>query len=206
MSWATRLINFRARWYDSETGRWLSNDPIGISGGLNQYASCGNNPVSFVDPFGLFVNVENSIVNPQSPCAWEVGTKYSVDAATVGLTFGIYAVIAASVYGGAVAAPHAGRFLTQGHTFRTLRFFRMRHGPWGNSYELMRWKNILRLEAHPTARWMPRWMFRPHGHIDFLGEAIRKLHIPIIEPILAYFGYKAITSDETGSSVEKSVK
>ena len=32
---------------------WLSKDPIGISGGLNQYVFCGNNPVNFVDPFGL---------------------------------------------------------------------------------------------------------------------------------------------------------
>lgn len=40
------------RWYDPITGRWLSNDPIGISGGLNQYVFCGNNPVNFVDPFG----------------------------------------------------------------------------------------------------------------------------------------------------------
>jgi uncharacterized protein RhaS with RHS repeats len=41
------------RWYDPITGRWLSNDPIGISGGLNQYVFCGNNPVNFRDPFGL---------------------------------------------------------------------------------------------------------------------------------------------------------
>jgi RHS repeat-associated protein len=51
-SWATGLYNFRARWYDPETGRWLSNDPIGISGGLNQYVFCANNPVMFVDPDG----------------------------------------------------------------------------------------------------------------------------------------------------------
>ena len=53
-SWKTGLYYFRARWYDPITGRWLSNDPIGISGGLNQYVFCGNNPVNFVDPFGLF--------------------------------------------------------------------------------------------------------------------------------------------------------
>jgi uncharacterized protein RhaS with RHS repeats len=47
------LYYFRARWYDPETGRWLSKDPIGIRGGLNQYVSFGNNPVNFVDPFGL---------------------------------------------------------------------------------------------------------------------------------------------------------
>jgi RHS repeat-associated protein len=52
----TGLYNFRARWYDSETGRWLSNDPIGISGGLNQYVFCANNPVNMTDRFGLCEN------------------------------------------------------------------------------------------------------------------------------------------------------
>jgi RHS repeat-associated protein len=51
-SWKTGLYYFRARWYDPITGRWLSNDPIGISGGLNQYVFCGNDPVNMVDPFG----------------------------------------------------------------------------------------------------------------------------------------------------------
>jgi len=32
--------------------RWLSNDPIGIRGGLNQYVFCDGNPVNFGDPFG----------------------------------------------------------------------------------------------------------------------------------------------------------
>ena len=32
---------------------WLSKDPIGISGGLNQYVYCANNPINFIDPFGL---------------------------------------------------------------------------------------------------------------------------------------------------------
>ena len=52
-SFKTGLYYFRARWYDPITGRFLSNDPIGISGGLNQYVFCGNNPVNFRDPFGL---------------------------------------------------------------------------------------------------------------------------------------------------------
>jgi RHS repeat-associated protein len=52
-SWKTGLHYFRARSYDPVTGRWLSNDPIGISGGLNQYVFCANNPVNFTDPFGL---------------------------------------------------------------------------------------------------------------------------------------------------------
>jgi RHS repeat-associated protein len=52
-SYKTGLYNFRARWYDPVMGRWLSNDPIGISGGLNQFVFCANNPVMFVDPLGL---------------------------------------------------------------------------------------------------------------------------------------------------------
>jgi hypothetical protein len=41
------------RWYDPITGRWLSNDPIGISGGLNMYVFVNNNPINFRDPDGL---------------------------------------------------------------------------------------------------------------------------------------------------------
>ena len=52
-SWATGLYNFRARWYDPITGRWLSKDPIGLSGGMNLYVFCENNPVVFVEPSGL---------------------------------------------------------------------------------------------------------------------------------------------------------
>ena len=49
---ATGLVNFRARWYDPVTGRWLSKDPIGLSGGLNLYAFCGNDPLNSLDPYG----------------------------------------------------------------------------------------------------------------------------------------------------------
>ena len=48
----TALYYFRNRWYEPETGRWLSPDPIGISGGLNLYAFCGNDPVNYIDPEG----------------------------------------------------------------------------------------------------------------------------------------------------------
>ena len=36
------------------TGRWLSRDPIGESGGINLYGYVGNSPVNYVDPLGLF--------------------------------------------------------------------------------------------------------------------------------------------------------
>ncbi|HKG15076.1 MAG TPA: RHS repeat-associated core domain-containing protein, partial [Pyrinomonadaceae bacterium] len=50
---STGLLNFRARWYDPQQGRFLSEDPIGFSGGSNFYAYAGDNPISFVDPLGL---------------------------------------------------------------------------------------------------------------------------------------------------------
>jgi RHS repeat-associated protein len=43
----------RNRWYDPQSGRFLTQDPIGLAGGVNLYAYAGNNPVSYADPFGL---------------------------------------------------------------------------------------------------------------------------------------------------------
>ena len=50
---ATGLTNFRMRWYDPVTGRWLSKDPIRLSGGLNLYAFCNGQPLRFRDFNGL---------------------------------------------------------------------------------------------------------------------------------------------------------
>lgn len=40
-------------WYDPQTGRFLTQDPIGLAGGVNLYSYAGNNPIAFSDPFGL---------------------------------------------------------------------------------------------------------------------------------------------------------
>ena len=49
----TGLYYYRARYYDSLTGRFLSEDPI--MSGINWYTYCGNNPVNCRDPYGEFV-------------------------------------------------------------------------------------------------------------------------------------------------------
>ena len=54
---ATGLVNFRMRWYDPVTGRWLSKDPIGLSGGLNLYSGFYNNAINFMDAQGEFATV-----------------------------------------------------------------------------------------------------------------------------------------------------
>lgn len=47
------LYNFRARWYDPGVGRFISEDPIGLAGGINPYVFAGNNPIDGRDPSGL---------------------------------------------------------------------------------------------------------------------------------------------------------
>lgn len=49
----TGLLYYRARWYDSQQSRFMTEDPIGFSGGLNLYAYVSNAPVNLNDPFGL---------------------------------------------------------------------------------------------------------------------------------------------------------
>ncbi|MDD5745636.1 MAG: RHS repeat-associated core domain-containing protein [Candidatus Omnitrophica bacterium] len=49
----TNLYYYRARWYDSEAGRFVSRDPIGVMGGVNLYGYCLNNSIKFNDPKGL---------------------------------------------------------------------------------------------------------------------------------------------------------
>lgn len=47
-------VSFRARDYNPDTGRFLSEDPIGFYGGdTNLYRYVNNDPVNFVDPSGL---------------------------------------------------------------------------------------------------------------------------------------------------------
>lgn len=47
------FVYLRNRWYDPSTGRFLTQDPIGLAGGPNLYSYAGSNPISFDDPFGL---------------------------------------------------------------------------------------------------------------------------------------------------------
>ena len=49
------LVNFGRRFYDPETGRWLSTDPKGFSEGPNLYQFSRNNPLIYFDLYGLSV-------------------------------------------------------------------------------------------------------------------------------------------------------
>jgi RHS repeat-associated protein len=47
------LYYLRARYYDSFTGRFLSEDPLGVGAGENLYRFAANDPINRVDPTGL---------------------------------------------------------------------------------------------------------------------------------------------------------
>ncbi|MGB9146789.1 MAG: RHS repeat-associated core domain-containing protein [Acidobacteriaceae bacterium] len=44
---------YRARYYNPQTGRFISEDPIGLAAGTNEYAYAGNDPIDFIDPLGM---------------------------------------------------------------------------------------------------------------------------------------------------------
>lgn len=49
----TSLLCIGYRYYDPEIGRWIDPDPAGDLDGPNLYAYCRNNPLTYIDYFGL---------------------------------------------------------------------------------------------------------------------------------------------------------
>jgi RHS repeat-associated protein len=67
---ATGLYNFRARYYDPETGRFMSYDPIDLiemePESSNPYQFVYNNPHVYSDPTGMFSIMElNATISVQ---------------------------------------------------------------------------------------------------------------------------------------------
>jgi RHS repeat-associated protein len=52
----TGLYFYRARYYDPQLMRFISEDPIGLAGGVNSYAYVDGDPLGFADPEGLRPN------------------------------------------------------------------------------------------------------------------------------------------------------
>jgi RHS repeat-associated protein len=55
----TNLSYNRARYFDSNAGMFLTEDPIRFKGGINFYAYTRNNPANYTDPLGLCPDTSN---------------------------------------------------------------------------------------------------------------------------------------------------
>jgi len=67
---ATSVSYYRARYYDAQAGRFLSEDPGGLRDGINLYRFVKNDPPNAGDPFGLYT-IDNQIALHRS-MAWNL--------------------------------------------------------------------------------------------------------------------------------------
>ncbi|MDO8662137.1 MAG: RHS repeat-associated core domain-containing protein [Candidatus Omnitrophota bacterium] len=72
---STGLSYFGARYYDPKIGRFITQDPSGMSDGPNLYLYVKNNPVNFVDAWGLCKNPSQLILQQLSPSDIIFGVK-----------------------------------------------------------------------------------------------------------------------------------
>ena len=72
-----QLFYYGFRYFNSETGRWLSKDPIGELGGINLYSFVENNSLSYWDLLGLTTTIEIGYTNTPVP-----GTNHALVIAT----------------------------------------------------------------------------------------------------------------------------
>jgi len=87
----TKLVHFGFRDYDPYTGKWMAKDPIGFAGGdSNLYGYVLNDPVNFVDVFGLdsdnkqfpYNNSNNDPMKNKFIDKYKKGKKYIENAKT----------------------------------------------------------------------------------------------------------------------------
>jgi hypothetical protein len=56
-------MHYGARFYNPVIGRWNSIDPLSEeTRRFSRYVYCGNNPIKFVDPEGMFFNEYEVVV------------------------------------------------------------------------------------------------------------------------------------------------
>lgn len=85
------LYYMRARWYEPQTGRFLSEDPIGLAGGMNPLVFAGSNPVNGSDPSGLDCPIPMNDTKPCDIGGWGVaGTDPWSSSVRAGI-YGYYA-------------------------------------------------------------------------------------------------------------------
>nr|WP_312249989.1 RHS repeat-associated core domain-containing protein [Stenotrophomonas geniculata] len=91
---ASGLYYYRSRYYHAGLGRFISEDPIGLQGGLNTYAYVGGNPTASIDPLGLWtLNLTGyyptAVLGPIGPGGGIVISGVGSSVHSIGFRFGI---------------------------------------------------------------------------------------------------------------------
>ncbi len=91
------LVYFGRRYYDPDTGRWLTPDPKGFTDSLNLYAFVQNNALIHIDLYGLIRNpnidpniyhvpleqrasfIHKESISPESALPWEKPAAFKLD-------------------------------------------------------------------------------------------------------------------------------
>jgi RHS repeat-associated protein len=63
----TGLLYYRARYYQPRFQRFISEDPIGLAGGLNSYGYARNNPLNWIDAIGQAPSRRSPSNGPKNP-------------------------------------------------------------------------------------------------------------------------------------------
>ena len=100
----TGLVRFGFRDYDPDTARWTAKDPIGfLGGGIDLYGYCLNDPLNWVDPWGLYLTPGQRMTVAMVGAVGAFA-GYVVGSAIPGLGTLAGSTIAASVASGIAAA------------------------------------------------------------------------------------------------------
>ena len=105
------LYYYRARYYSSQIGRFLTEDPIGFGGGANFYRYVFNNPTNLTDPSGKIVPVivAGALFGGAINTGFTVfGTLARGEEVTLGRVAGAFVSGAVSGAVGSFAGPAAG--------------------------------------------------------------------------------------------------
>lgn len=72
-----KLYYMRSRWYDPHnfSGRFISEDPIGLAGGVNKYVFGGDDPVNMIDSYGTCPYVYTNSDEPNKVYQARTGDK-----------------------------------------------------------------------------------------------------------------------------------
>jgi RHS repeat-associated protein len=154
----TGLYFNRARYYSPKVGRFISQDPIGLAGGINTYAYVDGDPILYIDPEGNLASLPEGLVDFSAAfgdtISWGatngirnwMGTNSVVNKCSGAYAGGTATgVVWGLAWGGATAGRYAANvgartFLSDSRAYSTVqRIWSNSVGGYKGSYELHHW-------------------------------------------------------------------